>query len=288
MNYFNKISHKFVNKLKRFKPLNNEVIFIVSTGRTGTKFFESFLTNNFPNTFSVHEPNPDFFDIGIKKVREKIRKIDILEYIKKNRVWILEKSKLELKNMYFESNPFNSLILDELKEVFPKAKFILIYRNPKDYVKSALNKSPNSDPNSMMFYADNDGRKRITAKDYLDDKYLHDWDNFNRIEKISWYWSKCNTELLKFENKNKDKTISLKYEDIFNEDILVRKECLIKFINFTNLEQVNLDIENVLNTMTSRENQTKEVLYEGYEMWNENEKQKFHEITNEVKNLLKY
>jgi hypothetical protein len=298
-NILKKIVHKFgflkikekirIRKIEKvFLQRDSKIFFIVSTGRTGTKFFERFLHDNFQNVYAVHEPRPDMFDIGTKKIREKTKRSEIVQYIKNNRINELEKSLKQSKNIYVETNPFNSFILEELIDVFPNAKFIILYRNPEDYVKSALNKSPISDPSKMMFYAENDGRKRISAKDYSNDKYYNQWDKFNRIEKISWYWNKCNLELLNFSEKYPEKSLSLKYEEVFDPNVISRRTTLIKFLDFLNLNSGTLKLDVIIEEMTKKANQTEKLLYEGYNNWSEAEKDSFDEITNEVKKILKY
>ena len=70
---------------KKYFSKDSKVFFIVSTGRTGTKFFEDFLSQNFNEVYAVHEPRPDFFDIGISKIRKNTSKEEIVSYIKNKR-----------------------------------------------------------------------------------------------------------------------------------------------------------------------------------------------------------
>src|SRR5947209_3172171 len=113
-------------KAKGFESL--PVRFIVSTGRTGTQFFESFFNSNFSDVLCLHEPAPDGFDIGIRKVREKPIAEEIVRYLRSSRAGVLSKVKKRHAKFYVESNPFFSLLIPELRKAFPTARFLWIVR----------------------------------------------------------------------------------------------------------------------------------------------------------------
>src|SRR6266513_2889210 len=96
-------------KAKGFESL--PVRFIVSTGRTGTQFFESFFNNNFPGVLCLHEPRPDGFDIAIGKIRAKLDTEEIVNHLRSSRVGILSRLRRRNAKLYVESNPFFSLLI---------------------------------------------------------------------------------------------------------------------------------------------------------------------------------
>jgi hypothetical protein len=98
------------------------VRFIVSTGRTGTKFFESFFNHNFPEVLCLHQAKPDGFDIGIRKIREKPATDDIVKHLRSSRAGILSRLRKRHAKLYVESNPFFSLLIPKLRKAFPTAR----------------------------------------------------------------------------------------------------------------------------------------------------------------------
>lgn len=279
----NNMLERILNKIfywRYLRPQILDVTFVVSTGRTGTKFFETLFKNTHEDFYSVHEPRPDFFDLSMNKIRKNWSSDEIQNYINHHRKAVWHKMIKDRKKRYVECNPFNSLLLDELKLNFPKAKFIIITRDPKTYTKSGLNKSPNS--TSIMFYADNDGRKRLSALDYENDKYNSQWKNFTRLEKISWYWNKCNLILIDFLEKNPKKSLHISFERLFGnseEDKIMELKKLAKFSDFNLNEQKT---SKILAILLNKKNSTEKVLFEGHENWSSEERSKFNELTAEA------
>lgn len=274
-----------IHYLKYFNPKKLEVTFIVSTGRTGTKFFEDFITLLDDNIYAVHEPKPDFFDLGINKIRQNLTSETVKKEILKGRERNLKNYAFEGKKAYLESNPFLVLILDELKEVFPKAKFIFIFREPKSYVKSALNKTTSFSDSTFM-YDKNDARKRLSAKDYIRDKYFNLWDGLSRIEKISWYWNKCNLILLDFFYKNQEKTLCISFENFFSKNEKIKKKELYKISSFIGINIDELKMDSIFSMIENKKNSNDKIVFDGFEIWNDDVKSSFHSITNETSELI--
>lgn len=217
------------NLLKRTKA-----IVVVSSGRTGTKFFERLFKEINPSSIVFHEPSPDFFDLGVKKVRFNessgiIRKTIIHQ---RGKLINAERVNRGLKNeLYVESNPFLFPILNEFSSVFKTIKLIYIIRDPKTYLISAFNKDPQND-RINDFYAETDKRKRLTASDY-DELSNSEWNKYSREEKIAWYWSKTNEILFAYYLQNKDKAVLIRYEDLFSKSTKTRKRNLIEILSLS-------------------------------------------------------
>ncbi|PKD21134.1 hypothetical protein APR41_12015 [Salegentibacter salinarum] len=222
-----------------------ELILVVSTGRTGTKFFESFLKKIFPKSPVFHEPKPDLFDISIKKIRfgvsEEKLKNEILFH--RTQLFYDNYSFLEIiplvffrKSVYVESNPFVFPILNEFSSLFKNVKIIYVSRDFKTYSVSAYNMSPQGDGISN-FYGMADRRERLTAVDF-GEMSKRQWDFLSRMEKIAWYWNKCNKIL--YTELPKKNSIHMKFENLFSEDPLVQKSELERIMSF--LEKYNIDV----------------------------------------------
>jgi Sulfotransferase family len=270
-------------KARGFESL--PVSFIVSTGRTGTQFFESFFNNNFPDVLCLHEPRPDGFDITIRKIRGKLKTDKIANYLRSNRVGILSRLKKRDAKLYVESNPFFSLLIPELRKAFPTSRFLWIVRNPKTYVVSAYNKSPVGD-NKMFFYAENDHRDRITAMDFPNDRWREDWPKFDRFQKVCWYWNKCN-EILEQEFGNEGDFLLMKFEELFSSANNGRGIC--KMLQFFQINVPQGMDENTLAILMKRgTNSSERILLDGAETWTDKQKMDFDTLTYPMRKKLGY
>jgi hypothetical protein len=270
-------------KARGFEAL--PVRFIVSTGRTGTHFFESFFNCNFPDVPCLHEAKPDGFDIGIRKIREKLDTDKIVKYLRSSRVGILSRLKKRDAKLYVESNPFFSLLIPELRKAFPTSRFLWIVRNPKTYVVSAYNKSPVGD-NKMFFYAENDHRDRITAMDFPNDRWREDWPKFVRFQKVCWHWNKCN-EILEKEFGNEGDFLLMKFEELFSSANNGRGIC--KMLQFFQINVPQGMDENTLAILMKRgTNSSERILLDGAETWTDKQKMDFDTLTYPMRKKLGY
>lgn len=267
------------------KPSKLDAVFVVSTGRTGTKFFETFFNNIDSHTFAVHEPQPDFFDLGIEKYREKKPAKIVSDYIFQKRDAYLRSFCAQRVKRYVECNPFLSFLLPEIKAVFKKAKFIVVTRQPETYVKSALNKSP-LDDGAFYFYGKKDKRIRLKASDIEEDPYQKDWDSFSRMQKIAWHWSKCNEILMDFLKENQSTCLHIHFEDIFTKDTAKKLETIHQMLAFVDVKLTEEQVQNLLTLTNVKKNPTQELIFEGIEGWSEEEKEQFYALTKTVKDRI--
>ncbi len=207
--------------LARRRLRSVDVGLVVSTGRTGTKFFETLFADH-PEVVCRHEPSPDLFDVGMAKYRlaESDTRADIVRHRHQPVVEARAAGRL-----YLESNPFLSLLIADLAEVFPRARFLWVVRDPATYVGSAYSKSPDRS-GVMRFYADDDHRPRLRATDLVGDPHADAWTGFDRFERICWYWNACNG-LIDDQLSELDpcRSLTVRFEDLFGsagEDTLTR------------------------------------------------------------------
>jgi hypothetical protein len=285
---FNKIATKIGNQRHYYQYLNPsklDAVFVVSTGRTGTKFFETFFNNIDQHTLAVHEPQPDFFDLSMDKFREKKSRNRIPEYIFKRRDSYLRNFCAQRIKRYVECNPFLSLLLPEIKTVFKQAKFIVVTRQPETYVKSALNKSP-LDDGAFYFYGKKDKRTRLKASDIKGDPYQKDWETFSRMQKIAWYWSTCNEILMDFLKENESICLHVHFENLFTKDEAKKLETIHQMLSFLGIQLTEKQVQNLLALTNVKKNQTQELMFDGIESWSEEEKGQFYTLTKIVKDRI--
>lgn len=287
MNLLNSIKYRFDQYVFNKKLSNRNLYFIVSTGRTGTNFFESFLNLASNQVYCIHEPQPDLFDISIQKVREKLDSAAIKNIIAYYRNAELKKFINSGKQKYIESNPFITFLLEEIQSLYPKAKFLFIYRDIDTYLLSAMNKSP-IDNGVNNFYAESDGRKRISASDFDEDSHKNKWSKMSRSQKITWYWNKCNRTLMSFEKNNPTKTKHISYEAFFSKDETEKRESIKTVLSFFDINFTEEKLNTLIAQTKVKKNNTKEKYISSLNVLTENEKQFVTEHTKKLRNQLGY
>ncbi|MGM0369640.1 MAG: sulfotransferase family protein [Bacillota bacterium] len=247
-----------------WKPINKS--FIVSTGRTGTKFFARFL-NKFPDFYAVHEPTPDFLDLAIKYARGLVDKKIAIERIRHNRRALAKDVKRKGASNYVESNNRYFSLISLLDKVFDDFKIIHIIRDGRDYVRSGIGR---------VWYTDDDTDPRMKAKYFPDDEYYDQWDEMSRFEKICWRWQKKDGFIYD-QIQKMDNVITVKFEDIFKDEA---HSGLYKIC-----EQIDLDkkrVKPVVEEMMNRKvNSTGEYEIPKWSNWDQKKKDKFDEIAGE-------
>lgn len=229
MNYFRIIYRDFL--ANRFNWKSQKVIFIISSGRTGTNFMAHWFTSL--GVEALHEPKPDLFDVVIEKHRKRKELKQIIRSYKRARILHflkLEKSKQEI---YIESNPNMLLLLPELNEIFEDLKIVFIVRDYRSYVMSAINKSPDGSGESF-FYAENDTRLRVSASELNDQKWSSHWNSFSREEKIAWWW-KRSFDIIDEYSAAKSNCIVIDFNDLFNKE---NSKLLEKILDFVGLQEL--------------------------------------------------
>lgn len=111
-------------------PENNFVLFGKELAKyKGEKLLESFHQlhqTKHNHSLSVWQPRLDFLD----KVNKD--KISYAELCKLTHLESCPAEKIDTVRFIVDKNPIYSLYIDELKQLFPKAKFIVISRDPRD------------------------------------------------------------------------------------------------------------------------------------------------------------
>lgn len=227
MRYINALYFRLYSLLTNWD--DKKVVLIVSSGRTGTNFMAHWFDSLSNNIYSVHEPSPDLFTIGINKYRLNINKENIIKLIKKARLKQLYRLNKNDINIYIESNPNLILLLSELNKIFKNLKIIFIKREFEGYVLSALNKSPDNS-NINFFYGNSDSRSRITPLDMDQELYKNKWNLLSREEKVAWWWKTSNDIIDKYK-KDYNNSIVVNFEDIFNDNNISVLKSILKDLN---------------------------------------------------------
>lgn len=212
------------------------IIFVFSTGRTGTVYLDQLLTQ-LPYVTSVHERYYRYFRIvqNINLLHGKLPFID-------NLMLKIYEEKLRAaseKDYHFEINPPLKGKLNYLVKTFPSAFFIHIVRDPRDYVTSYINWTNEKLLNKLLklyfpYWEISTQRFRlIFSKEKLFELAVTNWCINNKVlNTIKDYTD--NYLFIKFEDLKKDPIHTLKY--ILNS---------ISYFYVNNVEQY-LDLNKIL------------------------------------------
>ncbi|ADL13648.1 sulfotransferase [Acetohalobium arabaticum] len=242
--------------------------FIISTGRTGTKFFAKFL-DEFSDIYSIHEPEPDstLVRLAIDYARRKISKQNAIEKVEQIRRAMCKDVKRKKASSYIESNNRLFSLIPVLREVFEDIKIIHIVRDGRDYVRSGM---------SRDWYVEEDDAYRLQANYFEEDKYYNQWTNMTRFEKISWMWQKKDKFIYR-SVKKADDSITVKFEDIFKDEDYKGLYRIAEYINLPENELKQM-IDKMMN---KRVNSTKEYAIPHWTEWNQKLRNKFDNIAGE-------
>ena len=197
-------------------------VFILTTGRTGSKFTAALLDLS-PNVAAFHEPRPalQYFshyafhhqeEAGIlEKMIDAARMESILD------IFIKEK-------IYVESNQSLTFFAPVLATLFKKSKFVHLVRHPGDFTRSALRKGWHK--NDSIWES---GRVKMA-----DGKQ---WMKMDQIQRLSWLWMVTNRFIEEFKmGIESQRFMSLKFEDLIESEDGVRK--LLDFTGAENIENI--------------------------------------------------
>lgn len=217
-------------------------IFLSSTGRTGTKFFGETMSHMIDDCVSVHEPDttrvsnwPDWITkmakFGVPKMlwgqyRERYsfgkltttrqRKLcddqKAAGYIIDNRREYIDSFK---KNLYIESNHIIYGLLDLITGVFPNSKIIWIMRDPRSWIRSAINST------AYHLYGPFDWDSlnlSVRAFNFPSDPSASKWGSMSKFEKYCWYYNSVNERAFELMKKVPDFKV-FRYEDLFDKKV---------------------------------------------------------------------
>jgi hypothetical protein len=218
--------------LQRFRWRNVKVTFIVSTGRTGTKFLGNVFNSPGSKAFSTHEPKPNMEKWACEYLAGKRSAEACMALFFKTRAKFLKEMHLEGKTHYIESNGGLIYLLDELARHLPHLQVIHVVRDPIDFIYSVVARKTTD---GQQKYALPD-RWIFTPYLFKDEPNGKSWNSYDIYEKIAWVWQKKNTFLKQWIQKHKYAR-TVRFEDIFES-----KNSIITFLQLIHPEVFVYDI----------------------------------------------
>jgi hypothetical protein len=197
-----------------YLPDAQRVVLVLSTGRTGTKALAHRLNASYSEVCALHEPPPSRFGLRRASNRFLCGKIDRAKLVS-----LLYRCRSPLptapnQRIYFESNPHLVGFLDAFADVFPHFQVLHVVRDPRTYIRSALN------------WGVFGGLKARFArylpywlpKPELIQPGVAPWRSMSDVEKLAWHWQLINRHLERGKTLFPDHYRMVKFEDLFARD----------------------------------------------------------------------
>ena len=199
--------------------------FILSTGRTGTQFFEDYL-NLTSDAVCRHEPWPSrrFKFLSNLYLNQKVDSRRVASIYRQSRKKLFRSLK---GRSYIESSNFIFGCMTPLKDIYGEVKIIHIIRHPVSYVSSHLGKG---------FWK---GHKRFFAR------YVPYWleklaveDRSDPIQLLAARWNYVNRQIGSYADDHP--YLRIRFEELFSEDVSIASRSMNQIREFCGLTPLDL------------------------------------------------
>ncbi|HEX2974227.1 MAG TPA: hypothetical protein VHP11_17970 [Tepidisphaeraceae bacterium] len=187
------------------------VVFIVSSGRTGTKALAHHLSVCYDNVHAVHEPTPSWRlrRASSRAMAGRISKAELVEKLAYCRRQMVAQVQTPI---YVESNPFLAGFLEAFGEVFDNPMVLHVVRDPRTYVRSALNWGSYS---GIKKLASNFCPYWTVKPEHFANNTDTPWMQMTDRQRAAWYWKTVNTDLNRGQELLGDRYLRIRFEDLF-------------------------------------------------------------------------
>jgi hypothetical protein len=215
-------------------------VFIVSAGRTGTKFFGDMFARMVNDSFSAHEPDVlmDFKFKSFRQIKQFglyrlvwgkiLGKTGIRNLSQNYLAKKLDRPQLVAALIKHRERYYNDIdqelifeaysgwfgAIEGIQSLYKNYKVVGMSRDPRNWVKS------NMDWGTMYGKRDWIGRLklgRLNPEMIKDAAYAKEWARFNRFQKLCWAW-KTIYETMLDAMADDPNAIIIKFEDIFRSE----------------------------------------------------------------------
>jgi hypothetical protein len=180
--------------------------YILSAGRTGTVFLESFLVNHCPGVTAVHEPPPSRQHLMLANLRNDWGLCGGLL------AWHFQRSRLQRLaargSAYVEINPHLCPLADLLPDPARPLRVVHMVREPASWAASMLGFKASTRFRSIIDY--------IPFATPYPAPRPPGWSGLPQAEKVLWRWNWCNERLLELKLLTPHYCL-VRYEDLFGD-----------------------------------------------------------------------
>jgi len=229
-------------------------VFVLSTGRCGTSWLTELLRQS-KHLHVNHTDYPELIRQGRLAFEQHPANLEMFkEIVRACRDGYLAQA-YWMGQTYVETNPRICFLAYAVKEVYPSAKFIHLYRHPGDFVRSGLRRG---------WYegaAHDEGR-------IVDHENPDAWRQLNNIEKISWLWNATNQFAEDFlAGLPKECALQIRAESMFSDVGVAQR--ILDFLGVTDISEAAM--QSRLSRPVSAQRRGKPV--PPYSEWSEAEKE---------------
>lgn len=219
---------------------DKDLTFIISGGRTGTQLFGHLFSEVVDDCFSVHEPDV-LYGLSLQSMH-RIRRFGLWHVLigrllNKTGTRVIgqklicgeittQQAKAYIRSsrsryhrsiaqpLIVESNGQWWSMIDELREVWPQAKVIVIMRDPRNWVRSWMNKTGRYDKRDWVSRLP---PGRLTPEKVGDSEWIDRWPEFDTFGRLTWEWSFLNRRMLSAVERTPNARV-FRFEDVFAPD----------------------------------------------------------------------
>jgi hypothetical protein len=202
-----------------------EPVFVLSTGRCGTKWLAALLAES-DLAFANHELQPRLIRQGQRAYETLPDRLDhFAEIVRAARDDMISAS-YQAERIYVETNHFITFLAPALMAAYPRSKFIHLVRHPGDFVRSGMRR------NWYGGHTYDVGRIRPST--------LEEWEGLSQFERVAWLWNETNAVVEHFfaEDIDPQRTLSVKAEDMFADPDVALGIC--RFIGAADLTEAHI------------------------------------------------
>ncbi len=206
---------------------NKQINFILSTGRTGTMFFEDYINETSTKALCRHEPKPSRRFIPLSNMHFE-GKISSARF---NKFYFSARKSLftNCPETYIESSNFMWSGVFALNESVKNLRILHLIRHPQDYIKSHYD------------YGFWNGYKRLIRRNipyFVADLPISAKQKKDPIMVLAARWKLINETLMKYKETNP--YLQVKFENIFKSGVKEGAKELNQIRDFFGLEEYSL------------------------------------------------
>jgi hypothetical protein len=220
---------------------DKDLVFIVSGGRTGTQFFGDRLDTVIQKGYSVHEP--DVFAGFNRRTLDRVRQFGLWHMLAGRTLGVtglrtlgtkllsgaiseedclrrLRNARLRFhqaipERLIIESNAQWWYLVDQIPTLWPRAKVIVIIRDPRTWVRSWINKGGRYDNRDHVRVFP---PGRMTPRKLKQAQWTERWGSMDTLGKLAWEWNTVYTRLSAYAINRREHSRIFRFEDLFGDD----------------------------------------------------------------------
>jgi len=221
-----------LNNPKNFSDIaNQKSVFILSTGRCGTKWLTELL--KYSKKISVeHDPVPKIYFQSQYVYKNKFDKKAVFSSFLHARYDYLYHAYC-VDKPYVETNNRITFYAESIADKLPETRFVHIIRHPYEVIRSGMRRNWYKELNSEL-------SGHISPE--LGEQAYNDWPDYSREQKIAWLWKQTNEIIEKLKIKlDSDRFLTIKSSEMFNNELSLIE--LLEFIGADDIIYANLALK---------------------------------------------